>query len=83
MPKKPKPDPLDGILGNHAEYPDPISKISALALRHFDDDNMDGYRAALDCIRIIWCARTRADAMKVADEFGIPWSKRQRLAKRR
>lgn len=80
MPKR--PDPLEGIWGNHAEYPDPISKLSALALKHFDDDNMEGYRAVLDCIRIVWCAHSRAEAMDLADRHGIPWSARQRLARK-
>jgi hypothetical protein len=79
----PKPDPLEGILGNHAEYPDPVSKMSALALKHFNADDMEGYRAALDCIRIITCARTRAEAMEIADRSGVPWSIRTKLTRKK
>lgn len=70
MPKR--PDPLADILSNHADYPDPTAKMSAIVLRALDDDDMPRMSAALDCLRIITCARTRNEAMAIAERAGEP-----------
>lgn len=65
------------ILTNHAEYPDPTSKVSARVLLALDDDDPGGLKAALDCLRVLTCAATRNEAMEIAEDKGRPWSERR------
>lgn len=65
-----------GILTNHSEYPDPTCKISARVLLALDEDDPGGLSAALDCLRVITSAKTRNEAMEIAEDKGRPWSER-------